>query len=174
MQKCNDEIDAKRKLAYVNERVLARGDVDFYQEKTGKVVVRKREQYLLPLLCSMGVLDHYHVHYGLGFLELQHSFLSPLRCKPNAMLIEQLFGDVTGGKAVEMYHSVAKRLTVRQIAVIQHSCTHVVGTPCSVAFKQQEYEDTFEHLVAVMDDVRKDVEEQERKNAERVLQSLTR
>lgn len=104
----------------VNEFRLAKGDLMVVVNGRGKI------SHAIPAgltimkdLVRRGVFPYHYEIYGVGFLELQSAFRTPLRAKCSSVLLEQWGVGVSAGRAAGLYIDICKGLGNRRVGMLE-------------------------------------------------------
>lgn len=163
----------------VPEDVASREGLDVVRNSRGDIVLAtRRDVTLVAVLVERNVLEPHHFSYGLGLLELQHSFLSPLRHKANSIFLDQLFGGGVGSSdAIVIYQRVCRELRKDRVEAVIHACTHAAPMNERGVFlihEPERWREIFNRLVGIMDDVRQQMQEEREAEARLTDKPLSR
>lgn len=146
----------------VNKWRVAQGDLRVALNARGKI------SHAIPLqltiikdLIRRGIFPYHYEIYGVGFLELQSAFRTPMKAKCSAVLLEQWGVGPSSGNAAGIYLNVCKMLgnvRVKKIEFLLENGERRKNFGAVWNGKERRKEDSlnefakhFERLIEIMD-----------------------
>jgi hypothetical protein len=154
-----------RNSPVVNPYRMAQGDLDGVVRGQGAEAhiahAQVQDFTILADLIRRGFLEEHHRAYGMCFLELQHAFTARLRYKANSIFLEGVMGaPIPSALAEALYLRTLRDITRIRARIIERACLHLAetDTACKIIQGINAYQESFDWLVRVTDDLRANLE----------------
>jgi len=156
-----DEISPDEDL--VNKWRLAKGDLIVAVNGRGKI------SHAIPATLTIlkdyirkGVFPYHYEIYGVGFLELQSAFRTPMKAKCSSVLLEQWGIGESSGYAAGFYLNVRKAIGTYRAGLLGMTLENTERRKRRISvikerrntLRAEEIADCFERLIEIMDEER--------------------
>lgn len=134
----------------VTPQRLAKGDIKVVRNARGCISrAIPANLTIIKELIRRDIFPHYYEIYGVGFLDLQRAHRSPWAVRSSAVLLEQWGIGVSEGRAGDVYMAVMRIVPAGKLLIVEH----VLSAPKEEERhdRHQDYRNSFEHLIEVMD-----------------------